>query len=234
MFIPISDDNSRRGGFPWVNTLLIVITCGVWFLQLHEGSAFTYRYALVPYELTRVTDLTGEETFQRDGESFTIHHEPAGVPLWVTLITSAFLHGGWLHLGGNMLYLWIFGDQIEDILGAFRYLVFYISCGIFAGLAHVFSDPSSIIPLVGASGSISGVLGAYLMSNPGNPVTIWFFIFTFRVPAFFVISFWFLSQLSGYMSPEESGVAYMAHIGGFVAGLFLVHWLKPVKRVIYY
>lgn len=234
MFIPISDDNTGRGGLPWMNTLLIVVTCGVWFLQLHEGPTFTYRFALVPYELTRLTDLTSEETFQRDGESFTIQHEPAGVPLWVTLITSVFLHGGWLHLGGNMLYLWIFGDQIEDKLGSFRYLVFYVVCGMFAGLAHVFSDPSSIIPLVGASGSISGVLGAYLMSYPGNRIRIWVFIFTFRAPAFLVISFWFLSQLSGYMSPEESGVAYMAHIGGFVAGLFLVHWLKPVKQALFH
>lgn len=228
MFIPIGDDNSARRSYPIINVMLIVTTSVVWFLQLRFGEPFTYALSVVPYEVTRNEDLTGPVQLPMDGQQLEIAHYPSAVPLILTLITSMFLHGGWLHLIGNMLYLWIFGDQIEDRLGHVKYFVFYIFSGIFGALAHVLADPGSVIHMVGASGAISGVLGAYLISFPANRITMWAFITTVRIPAFLVIGFWFISQLSGLVSTQSDGIAYMAHIGGFAAGILFVRLLhKP-------
>src|SRR5260370_6548155 len=155
-------------------------------------------------------------------------YAPALVPSLFSALVSMFLHGGWLHLGGNMLYLWIFGDNIEDRLGHFRYLVFYLACGFAATLAHAIVNPGSRLPSIGASGAIAGVLGAYILLFPRGRVTtlipVFIFIMVREVPAIFVLGIWFVFQLfvgvsSLGVSPEQAGgVAYFAHIGGFVAG----------------
>ena len=161
--------------------------------------------------------------------AFDFHALPALPQSWVTLITSMFLHGGILHLAGNMLYLWIFGNNIEDYLGRFRFLIFYLLSGIAAALTHaiVFSD--SLVPMVGASGAISGILGAYLVTYPKARVVmlVWFIFFLrlVRVPAIVVLGLWFLLQIHGGFGSlvgQEEGIAFFAHIGGFVAGILLV------------
>ena len=157
-----------------------------------------------------------------------------------SMFVSMFLHGGWLHLGGNMLYLWIFGDNIEDRLGHFRYLLFYLLCGIVATLAHAFFNPSSRMPSIGASGAIAGVLGAYILLFPRAQVTtlipIFFFITIREIPAFIILGLWFVLQLFvgvaslGVAEGNAGGVAYFAHIGGFVAGMVLIALMGGMRR----
>ena len=152
-------------------------------------------------------------------------------PFWTTLFTSMFLHGGWAHLGGNMLYLWIFGDNIEKRAGHGRFLIFYLVCGLAAGLAHIVSNLSSAVPTVGASGAISGVLGGYLVLFPHNKVRVFTRGGIMAVPAMYMLGFWILIQLVssvGTIAKSESGgVAYLAHVGGFVAGIVLAKLIIP-------
>src|SRR5258708_15565462 len=164
----------------------------------------------------------------------------AVVPSLFSALVSMFLHGGWLPLGGNVLYLWIFGDNIEDRLGHFRYLVFYLACGLAATLAHAIVNPGSRLPSIGASGAIAGVLGAYILLFPRVRVTtlipVFIFIIVREVPALFVLGIWFVFQLflgvsSLGVSPEQAGgVAYFAHIGGFVAGMILAVVLGGLRH----
>jgi membrane associated rhomboid family serine protease len=157
------------------------------------------------------------------------HALPSLPQSWITLITSMFIHGGLLHLAGNMLYLWIFGNSIEDYLGRFRYLLFYLFCGVAAALTHTAVFPDSMVPMIGASGAISGVLGAYLITFPKTRVVvlIWFLLFLrfVRIPAILVLGLWFLLQVQGgfgSLAGQQEGIAFFAHIGGFVAGILLV------------
>jgi membrane associated rhomboid family serine protease len=163
---------------------------------------------------------------------------PIPVPIWTTLLTSMFLHGGWMHLGGNMLYLWIFGDNLEHVMGALRFLLFYLICGIAAAAAHIVGGPQSMIPTVGASGAISGVLGGYLLLFPRNRVRLLTRGGIVHVPAIVVLGFWIVIQLINGMGSiartpetEGGGVAYLAHIGGFIAGLLLVKLFAAGSRV---
>jgi membrane associated rhomboid family serine protease len=160
--------------------------------------------------------------------------QPTLIPVWLTLITSMFMHGGLAHIFGNMLFLWIFGDNIEDRLGHFRYLIFYLVCGVLAGLAHVFStvifagnESSLLVPSLGASGAISGVLGAYILLFPTKRVTVLLSWFITQVPAFVAIGLWFVFQLISGLGvlgsgSQQGGVAYAAHVGGFISGLALI------------
>jgi membrane associated rhomboid family serine protease len=152
------------------------------------------------------------------------------IPAYATLLTSMFLHGGWMHLIGNMLYLWVFGNNIEDVMGHVRYVVFYLACGVLAALSHAMTDPSSAIPMVGASGAISGVLGAYVLLFPRAHVLVLMpGIGMMRIAAGFVLGIWFAMQLlSGGMSTgsQGGGVAFFAHIGGFIAGMVLIGSFK--------
>jgi membrane associated rhomboid family serine protease len=148
---------------------------------------------------------------------------------WGDLLTSMFLHGGWMHLIGNMWFLWVFGDNIEDILGHSNYLFFYLLCGLAGGIAHIVLNPGSTVPAIGASGAISGVMGAYLLKYPGSSVTtLVFFILTVEVPALLIIGYWFVTQIfSGLGSlaasgAQQGGTAWFAHIGGFIAGCVLI------------
>jgi membrane associated rhomboid family serine protease len=218
--IPLHDDNPTT--IQPVVTVSLIVACALVFLyevSLPErvGELFVYQYGAVP------ALVVGGKT----------PAEFMALPPSLTLISSMFLHGGWMHLIGNMLYLWIFGNNIEDVMGHVRFIVFYISCGIIAALSHAVIEPTSTIPMVGASGAISGVLGAYLLLFPRAQVLVLIplgiFTRTMYVPAALVLGLWFVMQvLSGGMSlgREGGGVAFFAHIGGFLAGMVLIGFFK--------
>jgi membrane associated rhomboid family serine protease len=223
--MPLSDDNSQRRTTPIVTWALIAINGLVWFLQLSAGEPFTNGYSTVPYEITHGVDLIGTQNVVAGGQVFPIHLYAGPHPIYLTLLTSMFMHGSWMHILGNMLYLWIFGDNVEDLLGHGRYLVFYLICGLAASLAQVFVGPNGYVPSLGASGAIAGVLGAYLIKYPKNQVRVLALRFITTMPAYIVLGFWIVLQVFsqvGSSASEASGVAYMAHIGGFAAGVILV------------
>src|SRR5437870_4341512 len=241
MLFPIADDNVDRRTTPVVNYVLILINIFVFvFLQgLGSNEKFTYAFSTVPAEI-----ITGRDVVTRDRilvQPFTGQRvempglQPTPIPVYLTLITSMFMHGGIAHIFGNMLFLFIFGDNIEDRLGHIRYLIFYLVCGILAGLAHVFTtaafaggDPASLlVPSLGASGAISGVLGGYFLLFPTNRVTVILSWFVTQVPAFIAIGLWFVFQIISGLGvlgsgSQRGGVAYAAHIGGVIAGLGLI------------
>jgi len=151
------------------------------------------------------------------------------------IFTAMFVHAGWLHVGGNMLFLWVFGDNVEDILGHAKFLLFYLLCGVAAAIAQIAADPLSTVPMIGASGAIAGVMGAYLVKFPRSRVNMlffFFFIFRFEVAAWFMLAYWFAIQLVGGFGSAESqgGTAFFAHVGGFIAGIALVHLLGTRQR----
>ncbi len=234
--IPISDDDSDLKTTPFINYLLIAANIFVFIIYQQFGSNldFTYSYATVPAEIMSGHDIVTAATYVHDpltGEAVKIPGlGVTAIPIWLTLITSMFMHGGFAHLGGNMLYLWVFGDNLEDRLGHFRYLMFYLICGIIASLTHVFTDylfgENHLIPSLGASGAISAVMGGYLLLFPTRRVTVFLIFILIPVPAFIVLGSWILLQIAngtGYLGGSEaSGIAYAAHIGGFIAGLLLI------------
>jgi membrane associated rhomboid family serine protease len=218
-FFPIGDDNTQRRTIPLVNYTLIAINVAVYLYQI-ANPEFTLGYSVVPAEITQGRDITGQ--VQR---GLYLAESPS--PIYLTMLSSMFMHGGLLHIGGNMLYLWIFGDNVEDRMGHLKYLIFYLLCGFLATATHIFFGPNSVIPSLGASGAIAGVLGAYLVLFPRQGVRVFQFGMVMEVPALIVIGLWGLLQFwSGFGSLEKTGegggVAFMAHVGGFVAGLLLV------------
>lgn len=201
--LPIGDDNSEERTFPLVNYVLIALNVLFFFVELTGGDAFIMRWAFVPRRF---------------------HSDPSGE--FVTIFTSMFMHAGWMHLGGNMLYLWIFGDNVEDRFGHVKYLIFYLLCGIGATFAQYAFSGGSDIPNLGASGAIAGVLGAYILMFPQGRVRVLGYAGIYQVPAIVVLGFWIVLQFFSGIgsianSSQTGGVAYMAHIGGFVAGLVL-------------
>ncbi len=211
---PIRDENASHR-FPFVVVALIVVNTLVFLNEIQLGPAlehFVFEYAILPIEITRGLNLPKSEA----------------IPPYLTLVTSMFLHGSWGHLLGNMWFLWIFGDNIEDRLGKRRFLFFYLFTGIVAGLVHVGLNPDSAIPTVGASGAISGVLGGYIVLFPHVRIRTLFFIIIIikiiRVPAILFLGVWFVTQYMGLTHSGEagSGVAFGAHIGGFVAGAAMI------------
>ena len=240
MIFPLYDDNSDRTTTPIVNYTLIAINILVFvFLQqLGANDRFTYAFSTVPLEIVSGRDV---ETPDRvvvqpvTGQEVLIPGlQPTPFSVYLTLITSMFMHGSIAHIFGNMLFLYIFGDNIEHAMGHGRYLIFYLVCGILASLAHVgitamlATDPNSLlIPSLGASGAISGVLGGYILLHPTRRVTVILFRFLTAVPAYVAIGIWFAFQLISGLGmlgggSQQGGVAYAAHIGGFIAGLVLV------------
>jgi membrane associated rhomboid family serine protease len=220
LLIPIKDANPTVR--PPVVTVAIIIGCVVVFLyQLTLPEAlqerFVLRFGMIPALL--LDDTIGAKNI--------------GIPPWATIFTSMFVHGGFAHIAGNMLFLWIFGNNIEDALGHLRFVLFYGLTGIAAAMAQAVIDPHSILPMVGASGAISGVLGGYLVLHPQARVTLlfWIFIFvrTFEAPAYAVLGLWFAFQVvNGVLAdPADGGVAFFAHIGGFIAGLVLIFLFRP-------
>jgi membrane associated rhomboid family serine protease len=207
--LPIGDDNSQRRLIPVVTWLLVAANIFVFLVELLGGDAFVYTWSFIPAR------------FMQD---------PVGN--FITLFTSMFLHGGWLHLGGNMLYLLIFGDNVEDRFGHFKFLVFYVVCGLAAMTAQFLAAPYVNVPNLGASGAIAGVLGAYLVLFPARRVRVLLAVWVVYLPAILVIGAWIVIQvLSGMGTTASSdGVAYMAHIGGFAAGLILSFLFRGKAR----
>jgi len=225
--IPIGDNDSDRTIIPFVNYLLIAVNILVFiFLQgMGSDEAFLLSYSTVPKEILTGTDITS------GGLGIT------PIPVYLTLVTSMFMHGGLAHLGGNMLYLWVFGDNLENVMGHVKYLVFYLLCGLIASLSHVFLTSylgkDMLIPSLGASGAISGVLGGYLLLFPKNQVRVIMLASIIHVPAFITLGLWIgLQLISGWGmlgGSDTGGVAIAAHIGGFIAGLILVKFLQSVQ-----
>ncbi len=243
MILPLGDDNTDRTTTPLVNYALIALNVIVFvFLQgLGSNDRFTMAFSTVPEEIVTGADVVTEDRMARDprtGRIFDIPGlQPTPISVYLTLLTSMFMHGGFAHLGGNMLYLWIFGDNIEDRLGHLRYLIFYLVAGVLASLAHVSSTfifgGNPYIPSLGASGAISGVLGAYLILFPGKRVRVIMFNMLTEVPSLMAIGLWFVFQLAsgvGSLGSQGGGVAYAAHIGGFLVGLVLVKLFEAGRR----
>ncbi len=217
--IPIRD-SVRSSAFPFINYTLIVVNFLVFFYELSLGrglDSFIDRWAMTP-ALVTTHPLAW-------GDSYP--------PVVTTVLTSMFLHGGWTHVLGNMLFLWVFGDNVEDAMGSLRYLFFYLAAGVAAGAAQIFMGADSPVPSLGASGAVSGVLGAYLVLYPGAKVLTWVPVLLFlviRIPAVVFIVLWFLIQfLQGLASagdPSLGGVAWWAHVGGFVAGVLMVQFFR--------
>ena len=235
--IPISDDDSDRTLTPFINYLLIAANIAVFVLLQGMGASdrFTYAFSTVPKEIVTGKDIVTPPRTVQDpvsGRSFEqpgLQHTPVSV--YLTLLVSMFMHGGIAHIAGNMLYLWIFGDNLENALGRLRYVTFYLVCGVLASLAHVFTTVAThgntLVPSLGASGAISGVLGGYILLFPGRRVRMLMGRSTIEMPAWVSIGMWFLFQLVAGMGllgggSQAGGVAYAAHVGGFIAGLVLV------------
>jgi membrane associated rhomboid family serine protease len=210
---PIGDDNSARRSVPFVTFALIAINALVFFLELNNGNAFIQEWAFIPARFSS---------------------DPAASIS--TVFSAMFMHGGWLHLGGNMLYLWIFGDNVEDRFGHVKYLIFYLLAGIAATFAQYLVLPESNVPNVGASGAIAGVLGAYILMFPHARVNVLLGRSIIAMPAVLVLGFWIVLQLiSGVgtiasMDADVGGVAYMAHVGGFVAGFLMAFLFRGAAR----
>lgn len=225
---PISDDNSDRTITPYVNYLFIGINIVVFVLlqQIGSNESFSNAFSLVPREITGGIDLEGLIDFKNSQEKIIgeIRHYATPLPVYFNFLSSMFMHGDIMHILGNLLFLWVFGDNLENLLGHLRYAAFYIVCGFAAAFAQIFMDWGSVIPMLGASGAISGVLGGYLLLFPTRRVRALIFNFLTEVPAFVALGLWIGFQiLQGYFSSSEAGgVAYAAHIGGFIAGLVLV------------
>jgi membrane associated rhomboid family serine protease len=220
---PIGDENLPGRGLAWITLGLIAVNVAVFvLLQGASGdNTFTYGWSSIAREITTGVDLTQAVPVVIDGTQYAVPQAPGPDPIYLTLLSSMFMHGSWLHLGGNMLFLWIFGDNVEHRAGPFFYLVAYLIAGIVGSLAQILSDPSSPIPSLGASGAISGVLGAYLVLFPRNRVTAFVVRFLVQIPALLAIGMWIALQVfSSLADPTGTGgVAYLAHIGGFATGL---------------
>src|SRR5215467_2942003 len=215
--LPIGDDNSDRERWPVVTAGLVILNVIVFLYELSLQSQSPYRldefinrWGVIPREYVLARDLP----------------PTIGLPYWTTLFTSMFLHGGWGHLLGNMLYLWIFGDNVEDRFGRFAFVLFYLGAGVAGAVCQIVVSGGSVMPIVGASGAISGVLGAYVTMFPTKRVRVLLFILFIDLPAILVIGLWAVTQfvdgfgsLGTRVANDEGGVAYLAHVGGFLAGV---------------
>ena len=238
MVFPLYDDNTDRHSTPFVNYAIIALNIFVFVVlqKLGSDTDFTYSFSTVPQEIVTGTDIvTGAREIEYAGQEVLIPGlGRTPISVYITLFTSMFMHGGIAHIAGNMLFLWIFGDNIEDRLGHVKYVIFYLLCGVIASLAHVFATAAlsgqaenMLVPSLGASGAISGVLGGYMLLHPTRRVTVILFRFLTQVPAYVAIGLWFLFQLVSGLGmlgggSQTGGVAYAAHIGGFIAGLVLI------------
>lgn len=244
MLLPIGDDNRDRRTTPLVNYLLIIINIFVFvFLQdLGSNEKFTYSYSLVPEEIVSGEDIVTNGGVYADplsGERISVPGlQPTPYTVYITFFTSMFMHGGLAHLFGNMLFLFIFGDNVEHRLGHIKYFFFYIILGILADISQIIVTytigGNPLIPTLGASGAISGVLAAYLILYPRKRVRVLIFYFLTEVPAIVAIGLWFAFQVISGIGMlggnQEGSIAYGAHIGGFIAGLILVGFFLIGRR----
>jgi membrane associated rhomboid family serine protease len=213
--IPLGDASRRPRHFAVVTTLIILLNVYFFLKELLYGNAYVYAWSAIPIRI-----MHG-------------HH-------WITLLTSMFMHGSWMHIIGNMIYLWAFGREIEDAMGAFKFLAFYITGGVVAMMAQILGDPTSRVPTLGASGAIAAVMGAFLVTYPTDRIrTVLFFIIFVRItdiPAALLIGFWFLMQvlnLGSVADVKTGGVAYLAHVGGFLFGVVTARFLANPRRMVY-
>ncbi|MBX2830294.1 MAG: rhomboid family intramembrane serine protease [Rhodospirillales bacterium] len=216
--LPIKDDNPTTIT-PWVTYAIIAINVVVFLgtmpLDPRAAQLVNLQYGAIPAVLFGHANLPSE-----------FSPFPAGFG-FLSIFSAMFMHGGWMHLGGNMLYLWVFGNNVEDAMGHFRFLMFYLICGVAAALGHGLLDTQSQIPMIGASGALAGVLGAYFLLYPKARILVWFFwVFIFYVPAVFVLGFWFITQVINFGSGAGGGIAWVAHIAGFIAGMALIPLFK--------
>jgi membrane associated rhomboid family serine protease len=211
--IPLGDASRRTQRFAIVTTLIVVVNAYVFLKELMYGDAFVYAWSAIPARV-----LHGHD--------------------WITLLTSMFMHASWMHIIGNMIYLWAFGREIEDAMGPVRFLFFYLAGGFVAMLAQILGDPSSRIPALGASGAIAAVMGAFIVTYPRDRIRTLLFIFIFIritfIPAAILIGFWFLTQLFNFgmvTQVKTGGVAYLAHIGGFLFGVVTAKLFEDQRRI---
>jgi membrane associated rhomboid family serine protease len=233
---PIGDDNSDRTITPVVNYAFIGLNILVFLFlqQLGSNEAFTYAFSLVPREIVTGVDLsTAQVVSASSGELARIPQYATPLPVYFNFLSSMFMHGSIMHIVGNMMFLFIFGDNLENLLGHVRYVAFYLFCGFAAAVAQIAIEPYSMIPMLGASGAISGVLGGYLLLFPQRRVRAIIFNFLTEVPAFVALGLWIIYQIVlGYLAPAGvGGVAYAAHIGGFFAGLITIKLFALGRRV---
>jgi membrane associated rhomboid family serine protease len=235
MLFPISDDDRHLDGPAFVTILLVAlnVVVFVFFQGLGANEAFTYGWSVIPEEITTGTDLTAPTTVGFADQRVTIPQAPGPVPIYLTILSAMFMHGGFGHILGNLLYLWIFGDNVEHRFGHGVFLAFYLVSGVAATFAQIALDPDSVIPNLGASGAISGVLGAYLVLFPRNRVHAVFFFQVVAIPAVLALGLWIVLQfVNGFgaiaATEQTGGVAYGAHIGGFVAGAVMALVLRGV------
>jgi membrane associated rhomboid family serine protease len=239
MLLPIGRAGERTSVTAIVVYALIIANVIVFLMELTGGESFISGYSVVPWEITHGEDLIRPIHVRGVG---IISQAPGPWPIYLTLVTAMFMHSGWLHIGWNMLYLWIFGGEIEEAFGHIKFMTFYLVCGLAAFAAQILADPDSLIPSLGASGAIAGVLGAYLRMFPLNRIRVllplgWLMI-PIRLPALVVIGFWivfqffdeFVSITEHNAQTSNGGVAYMAHIGGFLTGLALSFLWREKKR----
>ena len=227
MLIPVRDEN-RRKTFPVITILILAINIAIFIYQImHRDQMQTmiYRFGLIPRQIVGFHEISGlKPEFQ------------SPIPGVLTLITSMFLHAGLFHLIGNMLYLGIFGDNVEALTGHFRFIWFYLLCGITASLTHVAFSPDSITPMIGASGAVSGILGAYFIRFPRARIHLLFlFIIIVRIPAWIILGVWFIMQVfNGWVNQgsEGEGVAWFAHIGGFLAGILFILLFEKKRKIL--
>jgi membrane associated rhomboid family serine protease len=236
MVLPLGDLQRTRI-IPFVTYGLIAINVAIFLVEQQKGDEFTLCYAATPYEVWNNDDLSepiprmvtvrvhdpqggGDRVEQR---AIALRHAPCPIPVRWTLLTSMFLHGSWMHLIGNMLYLWIVGDNVEEVLGSFRYLIVYLACGLVGSLTQIASNPDSVIPTLGASGAIAGMMGAYVIWFPHNQIRVLLFRFITVLPAVYVIGGWIILQIwlgaNSLGGEEKGGVAYLAHVGGAITGI---------------
>ncbi|MEP6509382.1 MAG: rhomboid family intramembrane serine protease, partial [Gemmatimonadales bacterium] len=195
MVMPLGDDDLDRRSVPVVTYVLIALNVIVWLLELKGGDHFINGYSAVPFEITHNTDLIGTQTIQAGGQAIPIELYAGPKPIYLTLLTSMFMHASWMHIIGNMLYLWIFGDNIEDRIGRAKFVVFYLLCGLAASAAQIAFSANSVIPSLGASGAIAGVLGAYLVLFPKKDVRVFLARQVVNMPAFIVLGLWIGLQI---------------------------------------
>jgi membrane associated rhomboid family serine protease len=239
MVLPLGDLEKTRI-IPLATYSLIALNVVLHLVQLEEGLAFTTALAATPFEISHRIDIKHPFTLPEPGiespfRQRQIVHAPAPVPILLTLVTSLFLHGSPLHLAGNMLFLWIFGDNVEEVLGTVRYLLIYVACGVMGTLVQVAANPESMVPTLGASGAIAGVMGAYVIWFPHNQVRVLVFRFITVLPAVMVIGLWILLQVwLGFGSigqlGDAGGIAYLAHVGGATTGIFVAFLFRDRAR----
>ena len=236
MLFPISDDDRQISSPVYVTWFLLAGNIALFIVQIMHPD-FTYGWSAVPFEIMHNTDLINGILIDTGaGQIAEIPQHPGPSPIQLTLLSSMFMHGGYAHIGGNLLYLWIFGDNVEHRFGHGKFLLFYLVSGLAASAAQIATNTESIIPTLGASGAISGVLGAYIVLFPRNKVNAIFFFRIISVPAFLVIGMWIVTQFingagSIAQTSQSGGVAYAAHIVGFITGAFLAFIMKRTIKV---